>query len=221
MQPIHSSGLPTNLIPSFVLRSRRETNAEEVINSRLVNYWENDGEAIQRTNMPYSANDMNPTCSRLYREDLNRAQPYVTPSESVKQVQTAAQLQYDISQALQKIQSLQTQNQTPAVALQLKEQGILYNALAIKAKGLQTDSLAANPYFDKYDIATDSRNVIRELRGAVSEGVVDRGVVESQKLFSREMESRWVQRSVKEPVDSVSAFELLRPKFNNMANSYN
>jgi len=201
---------PTNLTPSFVLRSRRETNAEEVINSRLVNYWEND--YPQSTNVPYQSYDMNPTCSRLYREDLNRAQPFVTPSESVQQVKDAAQLGYDTRETLKKIQSLKIQEQTPYVLSQLKEQSILYNALAIKAKALGTDALASNPYFDKYDISTDSRNVIRELRGAVSEGVEDRGIVESQKLLSREMESRWVERE--------TAFELLRPKFNNMANTY-
>jgi len=211
MEPIHSRGLPTNLTPSFILRSRRETNAEEVINSRLVNYWEND--SPQRTNMAFKANDMNPTSSRLYREDLNRAQPFVTPSESVEQAKAAAQLGYDTRQTLKKIQSLKTQDQTPDVIIQLKEQSILYNALAIKARNLGTDALAANPYFDKYDIATDSRNVIRELRGAVSEGVEDRGVVESQKLLSREMESRWVKPE--------TAFELLRPKFNDMGTRYN
>lgn len=194
------------------MRSRRETNAEEVINSRLVNYWENDNESIQRTTVSYQASDMNPTCSRLYREDLNRAQPFVTPSESVKQVEEAKQLGYDTRQTLAKIQSLKIQKQTPDVVTQLKEQSILYNALAIKAKNLGTDSLASNPYFDKYDIATDSRNVIRELRGAVGEAVMDRGTVESQKLLSREMESRWVERE--------TAFELLRPKFNDMANTY-
>jgi hypothetical protein len=94
---------------------------------------------------------------------------------------------------------------------------ILYNALAIKAKSLNDDALAANPYFDKYDIASDSRNVIRELRGAVSEEIVDRGLIESQKLLKREFESRWVDASV----DSISAFELLRPKFNNMETVYN
>jgi hypothetical protein len=211
MLPIHSKGLPTNLTPSFIMRSRRETNAEEVINSRLVNYWEND--APQRTNVTYQASDMNPTSSRLYREDLNRAQPFVTPSESVKQVEEAKQLGYDTRQTLAKIQSLKIQKQTPDVVTQLKEQSILYNALAIKAKNLSTDSLASNPYFDKYDIATDSRNVIRELRGAVGEAVMDRGTVESQKLLSREMESRWVKPE--------TAFELLRPKFNDMGTRYN
>ncbi len=87
------------------MRSRRETNAEEVINSRLVNYWENDNESIQRTTVAYQASDMNPTSSRLYREDLNRAQPFVTPSESVKQVEEAKQLGYDTRQTLAKIQS--------------------------------------------------------------------------------------------------------------------
>ena len=210
--------MQTNLMPSFTLRSRRETNPEEVINSRLVNYWENDSPQITAGTRPQSSfKDTNPTSSRLYRTDLNRAQPYVTPAESVEKVKREAQLRYDMAQTLNTLQKLKIQKKTPAIELQIKEQAILYNALAIKAKSLNDDALAANPYFDKYDIASDSRNVIRELRGAVSEEIVDRGLIESQKLLKREFESRWVEASV----DSISAFELLRPKFNNMETVYN
>jgi hypothetical protein len=204
--------LATNLDPSFILRSRREVNTMDATNSRFVNYWQND--SPQRTMFEPSANDMNPTSSRLYREDLNRSQPYVNPSESVERVKAIQQLNADISECLQKIQNLQIQTQTPTIIQQLNEQGVLYRSLVIQLKNAKNNALAQNPYFDKYDIATDSRNVIRELRGAVSEGVTDRGLVESQKLFEREMENRWTQP------DNISAFELLRPKFNNMENNY-
>ena len=199
-------------MPSFILRSRREVNTMDATNSRFVNYWQND--SPQRTIFEPSVNDMNPTSSRLYRENLNRSQPYVNPIDSVERVNAIQQLNRDISECLQKIQTLQTQKQTPAIIQQLNEQGVLYRSLVIQLKNDKNHSLAQNPYFDKYDIATDSRNVIRELRGVVSEDIVDRGSVESQKLFEREMENRWTQP------DKISAFELLRPKFNNMENNY-
>jgi hypothetical protein len=87
--------------------------------------------------------------------------------------------------------------------------------------------LASNPYFEKYDAAGDYRNVIRELRGAVSEGVVDRGTAESQRLLQRSLESRWVSEadtrrgSEKSDGKQESAFELLRPRFNQMDKVYN
>lgn len=222
MEPFKDKAYPNNLMPSFILRSRREVNTIDATNSRFVNYWQNDTPQIS----DLRPRDTNPTSSRLYREDLNRSQPYVSvPSvPSVSSVPSASasdayNLEKDISNTLQAIQRLKAQDQTPDVIFQLKEQGILYNSLIIQKRNKVTDSLASNPYFDKYDIAGDSRNVIRELRGVVSEGVVDRGVMESQKLFKRSLESRWVQPE--ENIDSVSAFELLRPRFNQMETNYN
>jgi len=56
------------------------------------------------------------------------------------------------------------------------------------------ESLSANPYFDKYDVAGDSRNIARELRSVVHEDIVDRGVNESKKLLGRAFENRWLTR---------------------------
>jgi len=222
MEPFKDKAYPTNLMPSFILRSRREVNTIDATNSRFVNYWQNDTPQIS----DLRPRDTNPTPSRLYREDLNRSQPYVSvPSASVPSMPSASMpsdasnLEKDISNTLQAIQRLKAQDQTPDIIFQLKEQGILYNSLIIQKRNKVTDSLASNPYFDKYDIAGDSRNVIRELRGVVSEDVVDRGIMESQKLFKRSLESRWVQPE--ENIDSVSAFELLRPRFNQMETNYN
>lgn len=227
MEPFKDKAYPNNLMPSFILRSRREVNTIDATNSRFVNYWQNDTPQIS----DLRPRDTNPTPSRLYREDLNRSQPYVSvpsasvpsasvPSASVPSMPSdASNLEKDISNTLQAIQRLKAQDQTPDVIFQLKEQGILYNSLIIQKRNKVTDSLASNPYFDKYDIAGDSRNVIRELRGVVSEDVVDRGIMESQKLFKRSLESRWVQPE--ENIDSVSAFELLRPRFNQMETNYN
>lgn len=216
---------PTNLMPSFILRSRREQNTVDATNTRFVNYWQNDGPLL--TTQVATAMDMNPTPSRLYRENLDRTQPYVPPSQTLDSIQALSQLNTDITNTLNTIQRLQIQDQTPTVKLQLKEQSILYNSLVIRKKNLSSDSLASNPYFDRYDAAGDSRNLIRELRGVVSEDVVDRGNAESQKLLQRSLESRWVSeadtRRGGEPNDGKqeSAFELLRPRFNQMDKVYN
>lgn len=216
---------PTNLEPSFILRSRREMNAVDATNTRLVNYWYNDTPSTQRRTGTVNSMDMNPTSSRLYREDLNRSQPYVI--RSLDEANDITKIQSDISDTLRKIQWLQTQEQTPATAIQLKETSVLYNSLTIKLRNANTNSLGSNPYFNKYDIASDPRNVIRELRGVVSEDVVDRGLAESQKLLQRVSESRWNEPSKitnekdeKEAKEALLAFELLRPRFNNMENNY-
>jgi hypothetical protein len=219
MEPFGEKSYPTNLMPSFILRSRREQNTVDATNTRFVNYWQNDGP--QRTSLGATAMDMNPTPSRLYRENLDRSQAYIPPSQTLDSIQALSQLNTDIGNTLNKIQALQQINpQTSSIKLQLQENSILYNSLVIRKKNLTTDSLASNPYFEKYDAAGDSRNLIRELRGVVSEGVVDRGTAESQKLLQRSLESRWIKE---EKVDqaALSAFELLRPRFNQMDKVYN
>ena len=205
---------PTNLEPSFILRSRREMNTVDATNTRLVNYWYND--VPERRERDVKASDMNPTPSRLYREDLNRSQPFVITS--VEDAKDVTKIQSDISDTMKKIAWLQTQEKTEDVKLQLKEQRILFNSLTTMLRDANTSALGSNPYFEKYDIASDSRNVIRELRGAVSEDVVDRGIAESQKLFERITENRWYEPD--KSTDSANAFELLRPRFNNMENNY-
>ena len=49
-----------------------------------------------------------------------------------------------------------------------------------------------NPYFNKYDITSDPRNAIRELRGVGVESVTDKGVDESMRLFKRGFDDRSV-----------------------------
>jgi hypothetical protein len=94
--------------------------------------------------------------------------------------------------------------------------------LTLAQKQIQVDTLAANPYFDKYDIATDSRNVVREMRAVVNEDVVDRGVRESQKLIRRELENRWLPANYAEVqgIDTLSAYELMKPRTNNNEKVY-
>ena len=53
--------------------------------------------------------------------------------------------------------------------------------------------LEYNPYFDRYDPVSDSKNAVRELRSAVYEDkATSRGVFESQSMLRRQFENRWV-----------------------------
>jgi hypothetical protein len=193
--------------------------------------------------------DMNPTSSRLYREDLHQSQPYVIPGSASFASSTKthlepgviADIKTQINSVLSTIQELETEYQLSIKTLgyddlrngvitdlskdilkRKQEQEELYTLLLTRLKQGQSDSLGDNPYFNKYDVASDSRNIIRELRGTVSEEVVDRGIRESQRLLQRTVDSRWVPQgfAAERGIDSLSAFELMRPKFNKMEKKY-
>jgi hypothetical protein len=51
---------------------------------------------------------------------------------------------------------------------------------------------ANNPYFAKYDVTQDPRNVIREMKGAVYEERTTRGSTESKALMDRGLLNRWI-----------------------------
>jgi hypothetical protein len=203
-------------------------------NSRMVNHWQTDDPQIQISRRDVSGAifymDMNPTASRLYREDLRQSQPFVIPSGESEQVRKTVTLNDKINKSLSTIQGLDTKyqaNMSGKEASTIKglrdAENDRYQLLLAEQRYIQTDSLSDNPYFNKYDVASDSRNIVRELRAAVSEDVVDRGIRESQRLLQREMESRWTPQgfAAEKGIDSLSAFELMRPKMNNMVKRYN
>ena len=82
--------------------------------------------------------------------------------------------------------------------------------------------LVGNQYFDQHAPEFDSRNVARELRGAVKETKLDRGVMESQRLLRRGMSSRYVPEGFAESqqLDSLQAFEMMRPKIDDGTHDY-
>jgi hypothetical protein len=237
---------PTNLSPCFVLRSRREINTLDAANSRLVNHWQTDDPKIQLSRKDISGAifymDMNPTASRLYREDIRQSQPFVIPSGESQQVRKTVELTDKINKTISTIQGIDNKYQESIKGLgyddvksgkisktssTLKgmrdQQNEQYDLFLAQQKYIQTDSLSDNPYFNKYDVASDSRNIVRELRAAVSEDVVDRGLRESQRLLQRGFDNRWIpQGYAKEKgIDALSSFELMRPKFNDMGRKYN
>ena len=89
--------------------------------------------------------------------------------------------------------------------------------------GSKSDALEKNPFFQKFDITQDPRNVARELQGAVYEYNPPRDQTVSQRLMSRNFDNRFepaVQetKSFKAAIDIVSQF---RPKLNDMKATYN
>jgi hypothetical protein len=82
--------------------------------------------------------------------------------------------------------------------------------------------LVGNPYFDQHAPEFDSRNVARELHGAVKEDKMDRGIKESQRIMARGFSSRYVPQGYAEQnqFDSLQAFELLRPKIDDGSTQY-
>lgn len=243
--PLYTPYEPTKIIPCFELRSRRELNTFDAVNSRLVNHWQTDAPQIQVARRDLSGAifhmDMNPTPSRLYREDIRQSQPFVVPSGGSGVEKNTLKLGYQINQSLSTIQGLKYQYQTSIkdipytqllqgnigdvsknISTAITKQENDYKFLLAQQKMLQVDTLSDNPYFDKYDVASDSRNIVRELRGTVSEDIRDRGVRESQLLLRREMDSRWVPQGYAQDkgLDSLSAFELMRPKFTDMNKDY-
>jgi hypothetical protein len=220
MQPFPIAYMPEIPPPCFSLRSRREVNAVDMNNSRLVEHWQTDSPALTNamrdTRGSSRYQDMNPTPSRLYREDMQQAQPFVVASQNPKLLQELAKIDKAMANALKRMELTKDED----LIQQEKE---LYKVLVQNRRQLTVDNLGNNPYFEKYDVQGDTRNIIRELQSVVKEDVVDRGTEESRRLLRRGMENRWITESKedkKDVLDSITAFELMRPKFNKQEKTY-
>ena len=210
--------------PNLSIRSRKETNVFDTTNARLVEHWQTDAPSLinmrRDINQTERWQDMNPTPSRLYRENLNQNQPFVVPTPNSAEVRKSEQLNQNITNTLLQIQELGYKVQMAKTVQQKKELNSellmkqqLYQTLLQQQKQGNVDKLAQNPYFNKFDVAGDSRNVVRELRSVVSEDIVDRGVRESQKLLQRELESRWLPPSYAED-QGIDVLSMMRPSLN-------
>lgn len=71
-----------------------------------------------------------------------------------------------------------------------------------------------NPYFNKYDTASDSRNMVRELRTSVYEDKNTGFLQESEKLLERNFDHRWLDPTVVQQQAKVA--EQLRPKMDDI-----
>ena len=76
------------------------------------------------------------------------------------------------------------------------------------------DKGVQNPYFDKYDTTSDSRNMTRELRASVYEDKRTEFLKESEKLLERNFDHRWLNPDVM--TQQAQAAESLRPKMDDI-----
>jgi hypothetical protein len=172
---------------------------------------------------------MNPTPSRLYREDMRQSQPYVVEAENPARIQDHADIDAAMSRSFQEINTLtqaltsaRSQSERDRLTSEISNRQDLYTALLQRKQQADIDNLTSNPYFEKYDVQGDTRNIIRELQSVVTEDIVDRGLEQSQKLIRRGMESRWLPAHFAESqgLDTLSAYDLMRPKFNKQEKTY-
>lgn len=191
----------TNLSPPLVLRSRREENAVDSINKRFVEMWTTDAPVGFRLTQGYNFMDMNATPSRLYDEDLRQSQPFIPGGYT----STLMQADSTILVALSTVQSTQATlykfeaqkgkaKEISTLKTQLEAQQKTYTNLLQTRIDIETDSITTNPFFDKYDVAGDPRNIVRELRSGVYETGTTRGYNESQRLLTRTLDDRWLPR---------------------------
>ncbi len=78
--------------------------------------------------------------------------------------------------------------------------------------------LGKNPYFEKFDVATDPRNVARELNSAVYEYNPPREQDVSNKLLARNFETLYVPETVTKATyeKAIDVYAGMRPKLNDM-----
>jgi len=75
------------------------------------------------------------------------------------------------------------------------------------------NKFSTNPYTQRLDVGgADARNVIRELRSAVSEDNRERDVETDRLLAQRQFYDRWLPAATAIDAASLQAYELLRPK---------
>ncbi len=84
------------------------------------------------------------------------------------------------------------------------------------------DSFSQNPYFEGYAPVFDPRNAIREVRSAIYEDRFDRGFKESKRLLARSFTNTWEPEDwvKKQNLDTLNAYENLKPQMNNMEDTF-
>jgi hypothetical protein len=82
--------------------------------------------------------------------------------------------------------------------------------------------LDTNPYFQKYDITQDPRNIARELNASVSEDKGDKGGNQERKQIERYMTTRWLPQdyATENNLTTLKAYESLKPEQNDSSTSY-
>jgi hypothetical protein len=140
-------------------------------------------------------NSRDTTNSRLW-DSFHATPPLITSSEVVKETQGPRYMDMNpISSRLNAVNYRRQVDYFPDV------------------RSPPPSTFSANPYLQRLDAeGSDSRNIIRELRGAVVEDNRERQVEASRQLAERQFYDRWLPAKTAIDISSIEAYELLRPK---------
>jgi len=84
----------------------------------------------------------------------------------------------------------------------------------------QEAGLIKNSYLQRLDAVNDGRNIPREMRAAVYEDNLDRQMDASKILAERQFSHRFLPEQQASAIQSINAFELLRPKTDDYNKTY-
>jgi hypothetical protein len=232
MQPFPIPVEPRELEPCRTLRSRREVNTKDTVNSRFVEQWMTDTQQPFYTGTPLRTlyvEDMMPTSARTYAPAMNQWHAYAQPPSQkalVEETMKATELYTAALDTIQRIDetlaglSARDPSRADWTAKRFvaqKEAEAAQTALA----SIQTEALSENPYFTQYDVASDPRNIVRELRSVVVEDkVAERGINESQRFIQHDFQTRWAPLDSSKAYDTLQSYDMLRPAFTAMEKNY-
>lgn len=80
--------------------------------------------------------------------------------------------------------------------------------------------LIKNPYLQRLDPVNEGRNIPRDMRSSVYEDNKERDIEASKVLAARQFSHRFLPEQEKATVQSIKAFELLRPKIDDYSKTY-
>jgi hypothetical protein len=80
--------------------------------------------------------------------------------------------------------------------------------------------LEKNPYMQRQDPVSEGRNILRELRSSVYEDNRERDIDSSKVLAERQFSHRFLPEQMEASIQSIKAFELLRPKVDDYQKTY-
>jgi len=217
----------------FLLRTRIEGNTKDWINKKEFEHWQTDV-----PDFTYNFPKLVYAKGRMYETINNRSVGYsrISDKENLKMTEQL----YGASNASNISYKDPRSDRAPSYARENIEQSIDiatgYKQPNYKLTNIPYDDMSPintrtdardyrqaqpyvaggpdlgyNPYFDRYDPVSDSRNAIRELRSAVYEDKgSSRGVYESQSMLRRQYQNRWVAEELidEDKMDTYLRYEI-------------
>lgn len=182
---------PTFLKPENVTRVRKEYNARDMVNSRQWDFFQ----ATPPT-LTSSAEVMKKASQNPIYMDMN---PIPTRTNTV---QYRVQPSYIPDPKRESTKSGDLGVPPPATRVQAPQ------------------SFSQNPYTQRLDAeGSEARNMIRELRGSVVENNGENQMDADRLLAARQFSDRWLPPKTAIDINSLQAYELLRPKQDDWRNN--